>query len=52
MSSTTLYESMAPGPLRFTGIVTWSIGRLPEGLNTPPHAALVLGRQKGVDVVR
>ena len=40
------------GPFRFTGIVTWSIGRLVEGLSTPPHAAVVLGRQKGVDVVK
>jgi hypothetical protein len=55
MSSTTLYDSMVElGPFRFTGIVTWSIGRLVEGLSTggDPHAAVVLGRQKGVDVVR
>jgi hypothetical protein len=53
MSSTTLYDAMVEvGPFRFTGMVTWSIGRLPEGLRTPLHAVVVLGRQKGVDVVR
>jgi hypothetical protein len=50
MSSTTLYDSTVElGPLTFTGSVTCSKGKLFEGFSTPPHAAVVLGRQKGSD---
>jgi hypothetical protein len=52
MSSTRSYEAIVEvGPLRFTGNVTCSIGRLVAGLSTGglPHAAVVLGRQNGFE---
>jgi hypothetical protein len=53
MSSTRSYESILEvGPFRFTGKVTWSMGRLVAGFSTGgfPHATVVLGRQNGVEV--
>ena len=57
MSSMTSYDPMVDvAPFRFTGIETWSIVRLPDGLSTPGvgglHATVVLGRQKGVDLCK